>query len=305
MVVGLVAAAATAFALWVSERMIYPPALGRGLADCPPPVQRAFRYCRDPHADLGLAFEEVSFPTPDGLTLRGWLLAPQRHDGATVVFVHGAGRDRREGLRYLPFLHERGFGVLLFDLRNHGLSDDDGRGLSYGAREQDDVRGAVRFLAARGDTRVAVIAGGVGAASAVLAAADEPGIETLVLESPFTDFDSFARDALGRTWGLPGPLARLVALVVSLRRDAGRVAPIDVIGRLAPRPVLTIHGTDDALVPVDHGRALHERAGEPKELWIVNGGQHAALFDVQPDAYGLRVGEFLERALALPAPAGR
>jgi fermentation-respiration switch protein FrsA (DUF1100 family) len=48
-----------------------------------------------------------------------------------------------------------------------------------------------------------------------------------------------------------------------------RYRPIDVIGALAPMPVLVIHGEADQVVPVHHGQALFDAAGRPKGLWLI------------------------------------
>ena len=48
-----------------------------------------------------------------------------------------------------------------------------------------------------------------------------------------------------------------------------------VIDRIAPVPLLIVHGTVDWLVPPDHARTLFERAGEPKSLVMLEGAMHA------------------------------
>jgi alpha-beta hydrolase superfamily lysophospholipase len=50
--------------------------------------------------------------------------------------------------------------------------------------------------------------------------------------------------------------------------------PERMMGRIAPRPVLLLHGETDLLVPVDESRSLFAQAGEPRELVIVPGMAH-------------------------------
>lgn len=60
-------------------------------------------------------------------------------------------------------------------------------------------------------------------------------------------------------------------------------------------PVLVMHGVDDEIIPVWHGRALFERAHEPKlALWVENAGHN----DV-PLVAGTRYAETLRRFAAL------
>jgi len=79
------------------------------------------------------------------------------------------------------------------------------------------------------------------------------------------------------------------------RRSPHRVAPEERIGKLAPRPVLIIHGTRDYLITPRHAERLYQAAGEPRVLWWAEGSEHAqARFD-HPDAfYPLVVNFFLE-----------
>jgi len=59
--------------------------------------------------------------------------------------VHGGGRDRREWHRILPWLHAAGYNVLLFDYREHGISDGTSKGLDWGMDAFRDVLGAAEF----------------------------------------------------------------------------------------------------------------------------------------------------------------
>jgi fermentation-respiration switch protein FrsA (DUF1100 family) len=72
--------------------------------------------------------------------------------------------------------------------------------------------------------------------------------------------------------------------------------PERMVERIAPRPVLLLHGGTDLLVPVDESRGLFAQAGEPRELVIVPGMAH---FDwaVPQDARFDRVMEILIRWL--------
>ncbi|HEY0605912.1 MAG TPA: alpha/beta hydrolase, partial [Herpetosiphonaceae bacterium] len=76
------------------------------------------------------------------------------------------------------------------------------------------------------------------------------------------------------------------------------VRPLDVVGKIAPRPLLIIHGSADAITPVSHARLLYEAAGQPKELWVLENAPHCGGYFVDRPAYVRRVAEFFERAFA-------
>lgn len=58
------------------------------------------------------------------------------------------------------------------------------------------------------------------------------------------------------------------------RDGFGLISPIDYVGGIAPRPLLLVHGSSDEVVDVSHAYRLYDKAGEPKELVIVDGAEH-------------------------------
>ncbi len=52
------------------------------------------------------------------------------------------------------------------------------------------------------------------------------------------------------------------------------VSPIKHVAGIAPRPLLLVHGSGDETVEVNHAHKLYDRAGEPKQLVIIDGAGH-------------------------------
>ena len=52
------------------------------------------------------------------------------------------------------------------------------------------------------------------------------------------------------------------------------ISPIKHIARIAPRPLLLVHGNQDDVVEVNDAYRLYSQAGEPKEIIIVDGAGH-------------------------------
>lgn len=68
-----------------------------------------------------------------------------------------------------------------------------------------------------------------------------------------------------------------------LRQVSARYSPVRLLDETSP-PVLTIHGTDDFIVPFTQAIALHERLDElgvENELLTLEGGTHAGFTDAQ------------------------
>jgi fermentation-respiration switch protein FrsA (DUF1100 family) len=144
----------------------------------------------------------------------------------------------------------------------------------------------------------------MGGATAILAAAEDPRIRAVIADSPFARLRSPVRAAICQR-GYPRAVSPLLAWSVCTMaswqlRLRGAFDPIDVVDRIAPRPLLIVHGEVDWLIPVENAYALYRRAGEPKELWVVPGVDHACVPQVQPVAYSERVAAFFARWLLEP-----
>ena len=258
----------------------------------------------DPRRDFGIAYEDVEFPTEGDATLRGWWIPGQAGAVAGVVTVHGAGADRRDFLRHLPILHSAGYPVLMFDCREHGISDGNGRGVSFGIREHEDVSAAVRYAkTSLGLERVAVIGTSQGGASVLLAAAVDPAIDAVISINPFSDLRALIADVSGevaRGADHLGPLLDWVGWMTAWRVGAlDTPSPIEAIPDIAPRPLLLAHGTADQVIPVSHTQDLHE-AAPFAQLWIAEGATHAALFDTHRKEWKRRILRFLRTNLGMP-----
>ena len=97
--------------------------------------------------------------------------------------------DRREMLRHLDYLYKEGFTTLLYDAREHGISDGTGKGTSLGIREQEDVFSAVAFMrqAPQGCRKVVLFGTSTGASSAIVASSIcKDCIDMIIAENPFT-----------------------------------------------------------------------------------------------------------------------
>jgi len=251
-------------------------------------------------ADVGASdFQTVEFPSADGLKLRGWYIPPK--NGAVVIFVHGLGNNRSELLDEVGLAAARGYGALLFDLRNHGQSEGDRTTL--GLREVDDVLGATRFVRAQPEVdfaKIALFGHSMGGATVLLAAAQMPEIAAVLAESAYSSAeDNIAEGVQGLT-GLPAfPFAPLVLFFG--QREAGvdirAVRPVDVIGKISPRPVFIIHGERDGLIPVQNAYRLYAAAGEPKQLYILPGVSHSGFLQAAPVEYPRRILTFLDAYL--------
>ncbi len=251
-------------------------------------------------ADVGLSMETVSFVSPRG-KLAGWFLPAQ--NGRTLICCHGINDNKSQWLQQVARLHERGYGALLFDFSGHGESE--GKMVTFGAREQQDVIAAVRYLRERGDVDMgglAILGYSLGAITAVLAAPQLPELRVIAIESGFSDMQSDIAKVFTRYTRLPAvPFVPLIIFFGQLISGArlSEIRPARVIGKLSPRPVFIISDLKDMLADEPHdGEQLYAAAGEPKALWQIPEAPHVGAFLVEPEEWVRRVGDFLDQHMA-------
>ena len=75
------------------------------------------------------------------------------------------------------------------------------------------------------------------------------------------------------------------------------LSPADYVGKIAPIPLLLIHGTEDEIIPFHHAELLLGRANEPKTLWRIEGGSHTVAFIAPNSPYRRQLVEFFTAAL--------
>ncbi len=259
-------------------------------------------------ADLGLAYEDVTVPTTDGLNLPGWFMAADgNRAGPGVALVHGWESARDRLLPMAQFLHAAGFHCLAVDVRGHGANPPETLPITAGEFGADALAGWQALDARPEVTSAALLGHSMGAIGAILAAAAEPRVAAVVATSTPADPWRLTRQTF-RLARLPFPDAIAYPLAwlttrVYLRPRGHRIADISAAEALQriEAPVLLVHGTADAVVPVGHLERLRRKrqaAGLPTETLVIEGGQHSWLYEFP--AYRRTVAAFLAQALGGP-----
>ena len=256
--------------------------------------------------------EELDLRTRDGLRVHAWLFTSATARG-TVVLLHGHGGNKHTLLPLAKILYPD-YHLLLLDSRGHGESEGDRT--TIGCEERLDVVAAVDELERRALGPVGVFGTSMGAVTAILAAAEDERIVAVLADSPYARL-RHAVAVAGRSMGYPGPIVPFMAYL-GCRTTAHRLGypmtafdPVEAVHRIAPRPLLLIHGENDEIIPLSDSRLLYERAGEPKELWILPGLLHCRALEAAYEPFCARVREFFARTLApealtlQPARGGR
>ena len=256
-----------------------------------------FIYCGDP-SQLDLSFEDISIQVGDGHTLSGWYIPAEASDKA-VIFIHGHGADRHEGMRWFKAVHQAGFNILAFDLRNQGKSTKSFSTMGY--FEKRDVIAALDYLQQKKQIEsIGIFGTSMGAATSIMAMVDDSRIAAGVFEAGWANLDDLYSEIIEQHMGLPSyPLLPLTTWMLEQRTgmEMAKLNPEDMLADIAPRPVFIIHCSGDNLIGLSHGERNYAAANKPKEFWKSPCQVHARSWQSDPEYIEQRVTNYFTKYL--------
>ncbi len=253
--------------------------------------------------ESGYRREEFTLLSPFGYHLHCALL-PHREGAAfpdgrprVVVIVHGYTYCLFGSVKYADLFWDLGFDCVLYDHRNHGLSDkavttmgvNEARDLSAVCDWAFDRFGPDAVLGTHGES--------MGAATVMLQAPQDQRLSFAIEDCGYSDLTKELKHNIRRSYHLPPfPFLPLASLFSELRGGVrfSTVVPKDAVARCADLPMLFLHGEDDDFVPV---WMVHDNyAAKPgrKAIRTFPHAAHAQSLISDPAAYRACVTGFLK-----------
>lgn len=270
--------------------------------------------------------EPISFPTTDGLLLRGALhRSPQQPPRGLVIFCPEMNGNHWSALAYAGCLHEAGFDVLAFDFRNQGESD---RAKNYDPLhwlsdfEVEDVCSAIAYARQRADLRelpIGLLGISRGGCAALAGAAKNKDVQVVVCEGVATTRSMLLHYTIRwatlyvRPWFmifLPVWHLRITLDLARMTSQFRRGCKFTVLERHLPglrdRRVLVIADGRDSYIPSELtalvGRYI---GGDKQEVWVVPEARHNGARLADPDGYSRKLLEyFAELSVRTPTATG-
>ncbi len=230
------------------------------------PTRRIYRTSES----LPIEVQDVWFKSLDGTPLHAWFMPAKGQARGTVIHFHGNAQNLTAHSGYVDWLPAQGFNVFIFDYRGYGQS----QGVPSRAGLRDDSVAAIRYVKARKDVdpdRIVILGQSLGAANALAALAVEgfDSVRAVALDSSFFSYRSIVRDKIALIPVLSWFRWPLSFLIVSNSKS-----PSATIAKVAPTPLLILHGTDDHVVPFHHAQWLDKAARRPKNFVAIEHGAH-------------------------------
>jgi len=173
-----------------------------------------------------------------------------------------------------------GWLVLTFNFRGTGSSEGDFSLAGW----LDDLRAAIDHVLTTETVSGVWLAGSsTGGALALCETAEDERVKGVAALASPADFGDWAAEPDGfldharevgvvRSAGFPPDAA-------AWARELAEIRPIAVIGKIPPRPVLLLHGSDDDVVSLNDARALADAAHEGVELRVLTDAGHRLRHD--------------------------
>jgi fermentation-respiration switch protein FrsA (DUF1100 family) len=216
---------------------------------------------------------DIVFPSSDGVPIHGWYFPAENARGSILV-LHGNAQNLSTHVNSVLWLVREGYNIFIIDYRGYGWSGGE-TDLAGAHRDADAALEKLFSLPETDPDRVVVLGQSLGGSIAVYTvthSAHKDRIRALVIDSAFSSYRRIAREKLDSfwlTWPFQYPLSWTINDSYSAEKWIGQASPV---------PVLILHGLDDPVVPVNHGRLLSEAARQPKEFWLTARPGHVQSF---------------------------
>ncbi|KPK85005.1 MAG: hypothetical protein AMJ81_04395 [Phycisphaerae bacterium SM23_33] len=213
------------------------------------------------------------YTMPDGVEIDVWIrkAKPDTEPLGTVLVLHGLCDSKATHLKLGQLLSEKGFDVVLPDLRAHGRST--GEYVTFGALEKQDQKRVMDALLKEKVIRepLYVFGADLGGSVAILYAAIDPRVQGVMAVAPSRDMRSMCRRFFSRNAILLNEqqFEKVIAEAGQIGRfDPSEASALDAAPKLRC-PLLLVHSKVDLLVDFSDSQALHAAAGGPKELEVI------------------------------------
>ena len=237
---------------------------------------------------------------PDGSTFDVWRLEAPTPRGR-LLLCHGYYANRYQVLWLADGLRQRGYEVLLMELRGHGSRPGP---CTLGLKESEDGAAVLQWARARETTQplpIGVLGFSMGASVVCQVARRVPEVRAIVVDSIYARFFPVLRQRIKERYGAVAatPMAWLtwLGLHAALRTRLISIDPVTLASQLR-QPLFAISGGADQRVDPRLSEEFYARWAGPKAQWSEPDVIHVGMFARHPEEYCNRVARFFDQALA-------
>ena len=231
--------------------------------------------------DIGLEYENLSLPTPDGERLHGWYV-PAAGSRGVVLFFHGNAGNISHRLDSIGIFHQLGLDVMIIDYRGYGQST--GKASEQGTYL--DAQAAWSYLVDErriASERIIIFGRSLGGAIGAWLGTQHTAA-AIIIESSFTSGVDMARRLYPF---LP------VRLITRIRY------PVEEYASRLDCPVLVVHSRDDEIIPFAMGQSIYAAVKQRKTFLEIRGDHNNGFF-ISRHEYVAGLADFIDSIFGAP-----
>jgi len=232
----------------------------------------------------GAPYDRVTIPS-SGRKLDAYLVkaSPACEPKVALLIFHGVQETISEWVKAQRFLYDHCVSSLVFDYSGHGNSSRPGTI----ANLNDDAIAAYSYFASTfgKETRLCVLGHSMGNAPLLESLPRfQPAPSCVVVGSAFSSL----RDAGAHgPHSLRGPLRLLIYIMPDDWDNVKNIAHNHV-------PLLVIHSDTDSVNPIEMGKEVFAAAPQPKQMVVMHGFKHNAVYQSPDEAWWAPVFQFVK-----------
>jgi len=237
----------------------------------------------------------------DGLQLHAYEITNENSSNIWTIVVHGYMSQGKSMIYQAKQFYDRGYNVLIVDLRGHGQSQ--GNYIGMGWPDRLDIIDWTNYIINKdNDSKIILYGVSMGAATVMMATGEElPSNKKLAIEDcGYTSIWDEFKMQLKDLFNLPEfPVLNAANTVCKIRAGYGidEGSSIEQLKK-SKTPTLFIHGDKDTFVPFEMLDRVYNVATCEKEKLVIGGAEHAEAAYINPQLYWSKIDNFINKHIS-------
>jgi fermentation-respiration switch protein FrsA (DUF1100 family) len=239
-------------------------------------------------ARVQLTPEDVYYKSADGNMMHAWYFEAKTPKAkGTFLFFHGNAENLTSHFLMFRWLPDAGYNYLIFDYPGYGTS---GGTPTPEGTVQAGVGAAEWLVANKKPDNLIIYGASLGGIVALRTVEEIKGkipVTHIIIDASFPSYQGIGRTVMARSW-ITWVLQPLSYLVLS-----DKWAPTD-LAMFSPTPMLFIAGDQDNVIEPVNSEKMFKLAKEPKQLWMIPGGHHGDIYEINRGENRQRLLDYLK-----------
>lgn len=240
--------------------------------------------------------EETTILSEDGLNLWGKLYFQEEKTDKWVIIAHGYTSSHEDIQPIALNFYNKGYNVLTPDMRAHGNSE--GKYIGMGWLDRKDMLLWIDYvLSLDNNSQIVLYGESMGGATVMMTSGEDlpSNVKAIIEDCGYTSVQEMFEAQLYERFGLPPfPILNAAEVVTSIKAKYNfeEASALEQVKK-SKTPMLFTNGGNDNYVPTEMVYRLYEAAQCEKDILVIEGADHGAAPDVDPDIYYDKVFSFL------------